>query len=80
MQVRDPYKSDQQGAPYYENYVSSIKYVAAELGAVRDQRFYGEATCGPVILGTIDGINFMGVKGEKPECGFYLKSIDEMGV
>ena len=58
MQVKDPFKSDQQGAPYYENYTSTIKYVAAELGAVHEQRYYEGATCGPVILGTIDGLNY----------------------
>ncbi len=36
VQIKDPFKSDEYGAPYYENYVSTIKYVAAELGKVRE--------------------------------------------
>ncbi len=80
VQMKDPFKSDEYGAPYYENYVSTIKYVAAELGKVREQRYYGEATCGPQILGEIDGFAFSGVEAEKKECGFYLKSLEEMGV
>eukprot|EP00354_Favella_ehrenbergii_P001779 CAMPEP_0170463890 /NCGR_PEP_ID=MMETSP0123-20130129/8826_1 /TAXON_ID=182087 /ORGANISM="Favella ehrenbergii, Strain Fehren 1" /LENGTH=158 /DNA_ID=CAMNT_0010729423 /DNA_START=199 /DNA_END=672 /DNA_ORIENTATION=+ len=81
VQLKDPFKSDEYGQSYYENYVSSIKYVAAEFGVVREEpRYYSEASCGTKVLGTVDGGTYKGVKGQKPECGFYLKNLGEMGV
>ena len=80
IQLKDPFKSDEYGKAYYENYVSSIKYVAAELGKVRSLRYYSSASCGTTVLGTLDGMTYSGVKGEKDECGFYLKSLEEMGI
>ena len=80
IQLKDPYKSDEYGEPYYENYVSSIKYVAGELGKVREPRYYSSASCGVKVLGTVDGGTYSGVKAEKENCGFYLKSLEEMGI
>ena len=50
------------------------------MGQVRDSRYLSEATCGPQVLGTIDGISYSGVGGEKGDCGFYQKHLEEMGV
>ena len=47
---------------------------------MRDSRYYASSSCGTNLLNSIDGGSYLLVKGEKVDCGFYLKDLDEMGV
>ena len=80
IQIKDPFKSDEYGKSYYENFLNTIKFDAEESGKVREENYYPSSSCGTRVLSTIDGVGFKGVAGDKVNCGSYLKNLDVMSV
>lgn len=78
IQFLNPDQSEVEGEDFYENYVGTIKYVAADLGKVHERFFFPSDNCGVGLLGTIDGETYQGVKAEKEDCGFYKPDYAEM--
>ena len=60
---------------YYENFVASFDYVPADLGEVPDHRYRGTTTCGPQVLGEIDGSTFRDVEGSVSTCGYFQEDL-----
>lgn len=80
IQIRDEAESSTSGLDYYENYTGTIKYVASELGKIRDQRFLRDPSCGTGILGEIDGKTYSATQAVKEDCGYYLPDFEAMFV
>ena len=56
---------------YFENYQTSFEYFPADLGDVPQKRVRSTASCGPQVLGLMDGKGFREIDGEKGACGAY---------
>lgn len=55
----------------------SFDYIPSDLGDVPEARFRSASSCGPEILGEIDGVSYAEVNAVKLPCGFYEEDLKE---
>ena len=83
LQIVNPEKSTDK---YYDNYTSTFKYIASDIGKVKESRYLNDsegkgASCGALLLGSIVEGRFSDIRGDRVDkCGFYMPNYDAMEV